>query len=78
MKRTQIYIDEKIYSYLEKESKVKGMSVSEIIRQSIQDKLKRKIHKILMSTEEIFGIWKDRRLDVDVYIRDKRKDRKIW
>jgi negative regulator of replication initiation len=78
MKRTQIYIDEKTYNYLEKESKAKGTSISEIIRQSIQDKINRKIQKILKSTEEVFGIWKDREFDVDTYIRDSRRNGKIW
>lgn len=78
MKRTQIYIDEKIYDYLEKESNVRGTSISEIIRQSIQEKMNRKIQKILKATEEVFGIWRDREFDVDTYIRDRRKDRKIW
>lgn len=78
MKRTQIYIDEKTYSSLEKESKTKGQSISEIIRQSIQDKLNRRIQKMLKSTEEVFGMWRDREFDVDAYIRAGRKDRKLW
>jgi hypothetical protein len=78
MKRTQIYIDEKIYSHLEKESKTKNVSISEIIRESIQEKLTRKIQKILRATDEVSGIWKDRKIDVNSYIRNTRRERKVW
>ena len=78
MKRTQIYIDEKIYSHLEKESKTKGVSISEIIRESIREKLTRKTQKILRATDEVSGIWKDRKIDVNSYIRNTRRERKVW
>lgn len=77
MKRTQIYIDEKIYAYLNKESKTEGKSISEIIRESIREKMNRKTYQILKSLEEIFGIWKERDFNVDNYIRADRKDRKL-
>lgn len=78
MKRTQIYIDEKTYSHLEKESKIKGVSVSEIIRESVKNKLSKRAERILKSAEKVYGLWKDRELDVDAYIRNVRKDRKLW
>jgi hypothetical protein len=74
MKRTQIYIDEKMYSHLEKESKTKGVSISEIVRESIHEKLTRKIQKILKATDNVCGIWKDRKFDVDSYIRNTRRE----
>jgi hypothetical protein len=77
MKRTQIYIDEKTYSHLENESKIKGSSISEIIRQSVRERLNRGTQKLLRSVEEVFGIWKDRKFDVDEYIRSGRKDRDL-
>jgi len=78
MKRTQIYIDEKIYSHLEKESKTKGVSISEIVRESIHEKLTRKIQKILKATDDVCGIWKDRKFDVNSYIKNTRRERKVW
>lgn len=75
MKRTQIYIDENTYDYLKKESQIKGTSVSEIIRESVQEKMSRKSRGIIKSTEAVFGIWKNRDFDVDDYIRTSRKDR---
>jgi len=77
MKRTQIYIDEKIYSYLEKESKARGATISGIIRESIKEKMNRKTQRIIKSLEEAFGVWKDRDFDVGRYIRTSRRDRKL-
>ena len=77
MKRTQIYIEERTYTRLEKTSKAIGKSVSELIRQSIHEKLNKKNNKILKAVNEILGIWKHRKLSVDEYIRKLREDRDI-
>ena len=77
MKRTQIYIDEDTYKILEKESRITGKSISELIRESIRGKAHRKVDEILRRTEDVYGIWKDREFDVDEYIRDLRKDRTL-
>lgn len=78
MKRTQIYIDEKTYSNLEKEGRIKGVSVSEIIRESVKNKLSIRAERILKATEKVCGLWRNRKLDTDAYIRNLRKDRKLW
>jgi predicted CopG family antitoxin len=78
MKRTQIYIDDNTYGNLKKESKLKGLSISEIIRESVQKKLGNKVEKMLRATDSVSGLWKDRRFGVDEFIRAGRKDRKIW
>ena len=78
MKRTQIYIDEKTYGNLKKESRLKGLSISEIIRDSVQKKLNNKVERMLRATDAVSGLWKDRRFDVDGFIRAARKDRKTW
>jgi predicted CopG family antitoxin len=78
MKRTQIYIDDKTYGNLKKESRLKGLSISEIIRESVQKKLGSKVEKMLRATDSVSGLWKDRRFDVDDFIRAARKDRKGW
>lgn len=38
MKRTQIYIDEKTFDYLKMESRHKGVTISDVIRESIRDR----------------------------------------
>ena len=78
MKRTQIYFDEDTYTYLRKESEAKHITISEVIRQSLREKMNRKVQKTLKAADKVFGIWKDRDFDVDKSIRDLRKDRKTW
>jgi hypothetical protein len=78
MKRAQIYIDEKTYGNLKKESRLKGVSISEIIRESVQTKLGSRAEKMIRATDSVCGLWKDRRFDVHEFIRAVRKDRKVW
>jgi len=75
MKRTQIYLDETLFYLLKEESKKQGKSISEIIRQklwtSFRSEDKKKV--LLESTKKVFGLWKDREVDPEIYIRKMRK-----
>jgi len=77
MKRTQIYIDDDIFSFLEKESKTIHRSISEIIRESIKEKYQYKSNVLLKRLSTIYGIWKNKNLDTNKYIRNIRKDRTL-
>jgi predicted CopG family antitoxin len=77
MKRTQIYIDEKAYNFLEKESHAENKSMSELIRESLREKMERRTEAILKRTENVFGIWRDKKINVEGYIRNIRRDRKL-
>ncbi len=77
MRRTQIYIDEKFYRLLKKESKTTGKTMSELIRESIKKRMNRRVEEILRRTEAVYGIWKDRKFDVEEYIRELRRDRNL-
>ncbi len=78
MKRTQIYIDDTTYKYLRKESETRHVTVSEVIRQSIRERMNRKVRKALKAADRVFGLWKDRDFDVEKHVKDMRKDRKTW
>ncbi|HOV64619.1 MAG TPA: ribbon-helix-helix protein, CopG family [Spirochaetia bacterium] len=78
MRRTQIYLDEEIFSILEQESKTKHITVSEVIRRSLKQSLVRREQKILKNLERVFGLWSDRSIDTEQYVRDLRKDREVW
>lgn len=78
MKRAQIYIDEETYGNLEQESRRKGLSISEIIRESVQTRMSSRVEQMIRATDSVSGLWKDRRFDVDAFIRGARKDRKAW
>lgn len=77
MRRTQIYIDDKTYDFLKKESAQTGSTISEIIRESVQSRAAKKVKSMLSAAEGAFGLWKDRKMDVDAYVRKMRKDRKV-
>lgn len=77
MKRTQIYLDEDTYRYLKKESEVKHLPISEVIRESIRERMNRKIQKMLKAADKVSGMWKSRGIDVDSYVRTMRTDRKL-
>lgn len=77
MKRTQIYIDEDTFDYLKMESKIKGVTISEVIRESIKDRRVQNTEKILTALNAVAGVWKNRRFDTEKYIRGLRKDRTL-
>ena len=77
MKRTQIYLDEEIYKYLKEESEKTGKTISELIR----EKLKKEIHcntkNLLKSIKEVAGLWSYQTNNVDEFIRELRKGKRI-
>lgn len=75
MKRTQIYIEEEIFSVLEKESAMSHRTISEIIRDSIRETYHHDSLSVVKKLNNVFGIWKSRKFDTDRYIRDLRRDR---
>lgn len=77
MRRTQIYIDDSIYTFLKSEGMKKKKTISDIIRETIREKMERKVDTLLKTTEEAFGLWRDKKFNVDAYVRKSRKDRKI-
>ena len=77
MKRTQIYLDEETFEYLKKESRLRGVSISEIIRESIRDKRDQNIEKILSALDKVAGVWKNRKFDTEKYIKGLRRDRTL-
>jgi len=77
VKRTQIYFDDETYSYLKEESEHRHVTMSELIRSSIQDQKKKRINEVLQAADRVSGIWKDRKGDVNEQIRALRKDREL-
>jgi hypothetical protein len=77
MKRTQIYLDDEIFKYLDNESKYEQKSISEIIRESIRDKMHSRTVDLISKMNNIFNKWKDKKIDPERYIRELRKDRAL-
>lgn len=75
MKRTQIYIDEDTFGFLEKESKIEKKSISEIIRESIKVKMKNRNNEIIKKMKSVYGVQQDKKVNGDECVRKMRKDR---
>lgn len=78
MKRTQIYLDEEIYSYLKRESRIRKKTISELIREALKEKMARRKVKLLKALEEVKGIWSDRDIDPTSFVENLREDRAGW
>jgi hypothetical protein len=74
MKRIQVYMDESTHKLLKRESKTTGKTISELIRESIKGKMNRRVVEILRRTEDVYGIWKDRKFDVEKYVKNLRRE----
>lgn len=77
MKRTQIYIDEDMYSALKRKVEMKNTTISEVVRECVQETLMKDTEKILKALDEICGMWKKRKIDVKGFIRTLRRDRRL-
>lgn len=76
MKRTQIYLDEDLIKILKIESKIKGVRMSELIREALRKEYLKGEKKIYI-VDEIAGLWRNRKLNVDKYIRSFRRGKRL-
>ncbi len=76
MKRTQIYLDDELAAYLIKKSKIEKKSISEIIRDSLKEKIANRSNDIIAKMNAIAGAWSDRRIEPDAFVRERRRDRR--
>jgi predicted CopG family antitoxin len=75
MHRTQIYLDDIIYEYLEKEKRKTKLSFSEIIRNNIKQNIQNNYKSIIDKMEKAAGSWENTKESPEQYIRKLRKDR---
>ena len=76
MKRTQLYLDEEMARMLAALSRQKGTTVSELVRESVQEKYmsKKEINKASLA-RQLSGIWRKRKglEGIDFTVRRLRK-----
>ncbi len=77
MHRTQIYLDDAIYEYLEIEKKKTKLSFSEIIRINIKQNIQNSSQSIIDKMEKAAGAWTNQTESPENYIRRIRKDRRL-
>ena len=78
VKRTQLYLDDSIFRLLLELSRVQKTTISELVRQAIDQVYARGRRKkdAIKALEATFGMWSDRSdlPPTEEYIRDLRKD----
>lgn len=72
---TNISFDEECYQYLQEQSQQTGKTISCLLQEIIHNQMNRDVQKILKAVNGIYGLWQDRQIDVETYVRDCRKDR---
>ena len=72
MKRTQIYLEEDLLHFLKVESKLQGKRMSSVIREMLMKNFKKK-SKSIAFIDNAFGIWGDKKENVEKQIRELRK-----
>ena len=80
MKRTQLYLDEQMARTLAALSRQKGTTVSELVRESVQEKYMSKVDVDKVSlARQLSGIWRDRKdlEEIDQTVRGLRKGRRL-
>lgn len=79
MKRTQLYLDDDIWTSLHIQARQAGTSVSELVRQAVRDKYAGAPVNRQQAMQAWAGIWKDRRDlgDTETYVRRLRKGARL-
>ena len=80
LKRTQIYLDEKLHALLKEESRKSGKTISEIIRNKLRKSFEESSNRkkqLLKAVDEAFGIWGEYGIEPESYVRALREDRKL-
>ena len=80
MKRTQLYLDEQMARTLAALSRQKGTTVSELVRESVQEKYMSKVDVDKVSlARQLSGIWRDRKdlEEIDQTVRGLRKGKRL-
>ncbi len=78
MKRTQIYLDENVFTYFEAQSKLERRTVSDLIRQALEWYLKSDQNRLVNQAEKVFGIWRDRDFSSGKVHVNSKRERYPW
>lgn len=79
MKRTQLYLQEDLWKALHIRSRQQGTSISDLVREAIQEKYGISPERRTEALLGFVGLWKDREdlPDSTTYVRKLRKGRRL-
>jgi hypothetical protein len=79
-RRTQLYLDDEMARALAALSRQRGVSVSELVRESVEEAYmsKKKVDKAALA-RQLSGVWQHRKdlKDIDRYIRSLRRGKRL-
>ncbi len=80
MKRTQLYLDEEMARTLAALSRQKAITISELVRESVQEKYmsRKEINRVSLA-QQLSGVWRTRKdlKEIDRTIRRLRKGTRL-
>ena len=79
MKRTQLYIDDELWTVLRIQARQAGTSVSELVRQAVRDRYANSAESRRRAMQDWVGIWQGRKdvPDSEAYVRRLRKGTRL-
>ena len=79
MKRTQLYLDDDLWSALHTQAILDRTSISELVRRAARERYMGNLEERRAAMMGIVGLWKDRTdmADTETYIRNLREDDRL-
>lgn len=79
MKRTQLYLDDDLWSALHAQAILSRTSISELVRRAARERYMGNLEERRAAMMGIVGLWKDRTdiEDTESYIRNLRDDNRL-
>lgn len=79
MRRTQLYLSESTWKMLHGRARQLRVTISELVRQAIQEKYEKSTVDRQEAMRAIIGLWQDRKDigDSTTYVRKLRKDNRL-
>ena len=79
MKRTQLYLEDDLWTALHVRSRQSGLSISELVRQAVRGRYMNPGVRRREAMRALVGLWKDRpdAGDAETYVRRLRQGRRL-
>jgi ribbon-helix-helix CopG family protein len=80
MRRTQLYLDDDLWTALHRRARREGTTISALVREAARDRYLGNLEERRKAMEAIVGIWKDRTDlpdSTDEYVRSLRRDTRM-
>jgi Arc/MetJ family transcription regulator len=79
MRRTQLYLDDDLWTVLRLQARIEKTTISELVRRAVRERYSVDREKRKRAMEAVIGIWKDRTDigDSTEYVRKLRRDTRL-